>query len=352
MISRMQYVVSTRVRSGLVHGLSWTGLAAPTTPWQCATVSKLIAMLDTRQWSMARQTVKLWDGNHYAGRVRVGIRETGPAFRFHSMLACATVIPHLQVALASRCLAVDARLWWRTQGENEVQGGLWEDFRNAIIARFGPIREEDAGMHYRDPDIYRDMNTARYLNYVYDWHAYPVESMGHYCRRFQEAMLPHIPDWGNPEMRALQLLREGLPPKIREHVQPPALDMTLDHMINEILDAELVAHVIQADAMINDQEQEPIDNIGIEEPQFQWGPELQEDPIPAVPLQEIPPQEEGIDAEAIDLDEFPENLELQEDPPEIVMDEEEEEQVNVEDDPEEIMFDEEDLEVFSNVSSE
>ncbi|GMN60109.1 hypothetical protein TIFTF001_029202 [Ficus carica] len=61
MISRMQYVVSTRVRSGLVHGLSWTGLAAPTTPWQRATVSKLIAILDTRQWSMAIQTVKLWD---------------------------------------------------------------------------------------------------------------------------------------------------------------------------------------------------------------------------------------------------------------------------------------------------
>ncbi|GMN62572.1 hypothetical protein TIFTF001_031652 [Ficus carica] len=38
MISRMQYVVSTRVRSGLVHGLSWTGLAAPTTPWQRATI--------------------------------------------------------------------------------------------------------------------------------------------------------------------------------------------------------------------------------------------------------------------------------------------------------------------------
>ncbi|GMN21816.1 hypothetical protein TIFTF001_043395 [Ficus carica] len=65
MISRMQYVVSTRVRSGLVHGLSWTGLAAPTTPWQRATVSKLIAMLDTRRWSMARQTVKLWDGHYY-----------------------------------------------------------------------------------------------------------------------------------------------------------------------------------------------------------------------------------------------------------------------------------------------
>ncbi|GMN29059.1 hypothetical protein TIFTF001_049496 [Ficus carica] len=56
----------------------------------------------------------------------------------------------------------------------------------------------------------------------------------------------------------------------------------------------------------------------------------------------------------MDLEEFSENLELQEDPPEIVMDEDEEdeEQVNVEDDPEEIMFDEEDWEVSSNVSSE
>ncbi|GMN25401.1 hypothetical protein TIFTF001_040707 [Ficus carica] len=31
--------------------------------------------------------------------------------------------PHLQVSLASRCLAVDARLWWRTQREREVQEG-------------------------------------------------------------------------------------------------------------------------------------------------------------------------------------------------------------------------------------
>ncbi|GMN61421.1 hypothetical protein TIFTF001_030509 [Ficus carica] len=333
MISRMLYVVSTRVRSGLVHGLSWTGLAAPTTPWQRATVRNPTVLHDTRLWCMARQTVKLWDGNHYVSRYRVGIRAKGVlpsgftvclpaplslrtvtlAAWLHDMetiFQICHIQPHLQVSLASRCLAVDSRLWWRSQGENEVQGGLWDDFRNAIIARFGPIREEDAGMHYRDPDIYRDMNTARYLKYVYDWHAYPGESMGHYCRRFQEAMLPHIPDWGNPEMRALQLLREGLPPKIREHVQPPALEMTLDHMINDILDAELAAHVIQADAMINDQGQEPVDNAGIEEPHFQWGPELQEDPIPAVPLQEIPPQEEGIDAEAMDLEEFPENLEF------------------------------------------
>ncbi|GMN64586.1 hypothetical protein TIFTF001_033654 [Ficus carica] len=56
----------------------------------------------------------------------------------------------LQVSLASRCLVADARLWWMA---------------------------------------------------LTDWHAYPHESMSHYCRRFQEAMLPHIPqDIDSPGM--------------------------------------------------------------------------------------------------------------------------------------------------------
>ncbi|GMN60089.1 hypothetical protein TIFTF001_029187 [Ficus carica] len=319
MISRMLYVVSTRARSGLVHALSWIGLAAPTTPWQRATVSKLIAILDTRQWSVAIQD-------------------------------CET--PHLQVSLASRCLAIDARLWWRTQGEREVQGGSWENFRNIITAHFGPPLEEDAGIHYRDPEIYRDMNLVRYLNYVYDWHAYPGESMGHYCRRFQEAMLPHIPDLGNPEMRALQLLREGLPPEIKEYVQAPILGMTLEHMINDILDAELTAHMVQADVLVNDNRQEPVNDVGMEEPPFQWGPVLPEDPISAIPLQEIPPQEDGIDDDALDPEEFPDNPKFLEDPPEIIMDNEEDEQVDIEDGPEEILFGDEDWDVFSDVTTE
>ncbi|GMN28762.1 hypothetical protein TIFTF001_049472 [Ficus carica] len=230
--------------------------------------------------------------------------------------------PHLQVSLASRCLAIDARLWWRTQGEREVQGGPWENFRNVITARFGPPLEEDAGIHYRDPEIYRDMNLVRYLNYVYDWHAYPGESMGHYCRRFQEAMLPHIPDLGNPEMRALQLLREGLPLEIKEYVQAPILGMTLEHMINDIFDAELTAHMVQADVLVNDNGQEPVND------------------------------EDGIDDDALDPEEFPDNPELLEDPPEIIMDNGEDEQVDIEDDPEEILFGDEDWDVFSDVTTE
>ncbi|GMN72324.1 hypothetical protein TIFTF001_054204 [Ficus carica] len=71
MISRMLYVVSTRVSSGLVHGLSWTGMAAPTTPWQRAMVRNPTVLHDTRLWCMARQTVKLWDGNHYVSFVKL-----------------------------------------------------------------------------------------------------------------------------------------------------------------------------------------------------------------------------------------------------------------------------------------
>ncbi|GMN58473.1 hypothetical protein TIFTF001_027572 [Ficus carica] len=46
------------MRAGLVHGLSWIGLAAPTTPWLCTTVNNLPEMLDARLWRMAPQIVK------------------------------------------------------------------------------------------------------------------------------------------------------------------------------------------------------------------------------------------------------------------------------------------------------
>nr|GMN74402.1 hypothetical protein TIFTF001_053847 [Ficus carica]GMN74411.1 hypothetical protein TIFTF001_053849 [Ficus carica] len=44
--------------NGLVHGLNWIGLAASTTPWLCATVSNLPAILDQDYREMALQTVK------------------------------------------------------------------------------------------------------------------------------------------------------------------------------------------------------------------------------------------------------------------------------------------------------
>ncbi|GMN59315.1 hypothetical protein TIFTF001_028394 [Ficus carica] len=258
--------------TGLVHGLNWTGLAAPSTPWLRATVSNLMAICD------ARRVRKV-------GRVRVGIRAKVSAFQFHSMPACATVIAHLQVLLANRCLAMDARLWWRTIGEPEILGGSWEDLRTLIIARYGPFPDRDAAMPYQNPEIYNDMNFKRYLSYVADLHAYLNESMGHYCRRLQDAMLPYIPELGSPEMRALQLLRDGLPPEVRTFVQAPMVGMTLENMINDIMEAELIAHMLQVDALVDDYKQEPVNDAGISEPPFHGDPLfLPEDPIPAVPL--------------------------------------------------------------------
>ncbi|GMN60987.1 hypothetical protein TIFTF001_030058 [Ficus carica] len=50
MASKLPCVVPTLSRSGLVHGLSWIELAAPTTPWLRTTVSSMSAMYDTRLW--------------------------------------------------------------------------------------------------------------------------------------------------------------------------------------------------------------------------------------------------------------------------------------------------------------
>ncbi|GMN21553.1 hypothetical protein TIFTF001_048896 [Ficus carica] len=66
MVNKLPCVVPTCTRTGLVHGFSWTGMAAPTTPWLCAKVSNLMAICDARRWSMAGRTVKSWDRKRYA----------------------------------------------------------------------------------------------------------------------------------------------------------------------------------------------------------------------------------------------------------------------------------------------
>ena len=108
------------------------------------------------------------------------------------------------------------RLWWLTLEEPTIPRGSWADFRALIIARYGPSPDKEANIPYHDPEIYNDMYMRRYVSYVINWHAYPNESMGHYCRRFQDAMLSYIPrDIGRPELQALHLIREGLPPETR-----------------------------------------------------------------------------------------------------------------------------------------
>ena len=199
----------------------------------------------------------------------------------------------LQVSLASRCLIADARLWWMTLGEPQMPSRTWAHFRAAVLARYGPflVGGPSSDRQYRDPEIYRDMHHARYQHFVADWHAYPQESMGHYCRRFQEAMLPHVPqDLPHPELQALVILRNGVPPQIRHYVIEPTLEWTVGTMIDSILEAEIIAHTAQADAYM-DQYQVPVDDAGQGDPMYEPGPMFPEDPIPVVPVQEIPAAE-------------------------------------------------------------
>lgn len=252
---------------------------------------------------------------------------------------------HLQVPLAARCLARDARSWWRSIGEPALLGGSWEEFRVLIIGRYGPIPDADAAMPYRDETIYDNMNFERYLNFIVDWHAYQNESMSHYCRRFQEAMLPHIPRIGNPEFRALQIIREGVPPGIRAHVPLPVVGMTLEEMIDRIMEAEVTHHLQQVEALQQPNEVVPANGGPV------WH---EEEPINAVPLQVIPPPEDGVGMEAQDEEQLDPPINqnpLEDDEEEDIWGEEEEETEDDEEDPEEFPLDEEDLDVFSDAAS-
>ncbi|GMN64277.1 hypothetical protein TIFTF001_033346 [Ficus carica] len=274
----------------------------------------------------------------------------------------------LQVSLASRCFAADARLWWMTLGEREMPSRTWVHFRMLVIAHYGPVLDEGADAPYRNPEIYQDMYHERYYGFVADWHAYPQESMGHYCRRFQEAMLPHIlQDIPSPRMHALVILRNGLLHQIRQHTPMPTPDMTVGHMTEYILDAEIIAHAMQADAYVVELEV-PVDDAGMPEPVYEPGPVFPEDPIPAAPVQEVPAHEAEFEVEADDQD-AADDMDAPEDQPEdptiidISSDDEDDgeepdhepgyggwldEGDEFEDDPEEILYDDGDWDADSD----
>ncbi|GMN64407.1 hypothetical protein TIFTF001_033489 [Ficus carica] len=285
---------------------------------------------------------------------------------------------HFQVVLASRCLAGNARLWWLTLGLPDVQGLAWTDLCAFILACFRPLPDEGANRPYRDPEIYNDMYRRRYLNYVAEWYAYPNESMDHYCQKFQEAMLPYIPrELDDPEWRVLHIIRDGLPPEVKRFVPASIRGIVLEDMINAIMEAEVIAYMV-AVAPVDDYMVEPVDDDGIAEPLFQGGPVWPEDPIPAIPLQEIPLEEAGVDTDDDEVGsaEFGPNPEDHpEDPPIFIIvsnnedkevEEEEEieevweeheiidveEQEDWEDDPEEVLFEDEEWDVFPDVTTE
>nr|GMN24259.1 hypothetical protein TIFTF001_051357 [Ficus carica] len=147
----------------------------------------------------------------------------------------------LQISLASRCLIADARLWWMTYGEQQMPSRTWAHFRAIVLARYGPIPMGGPGDdgQYQDPEIYRDMHYRRYQSFVTDWHAYPQESTGHYCCRFQEE---------------------------------PSIERTVGNMMDDILQVEVTAHMAQADAFMNEH-QVPVDDVGIGGPQHEVDPE-------------------------------------------------------------------------------
>ena len=123
-------------------------------------------------------------------------------------------------------------------GEPAIPGGSWADFRTLIIARYGLLPNEGANMPYCDLNIYNDMYMRRYFNYVAEWQAYPNESMGHYRRRFRDAMLPYIPwDLDDLEWRALHIIKDGLPPKVKQFVPAPIMRISLEDMIDAIMEA-------------------------------------------------------------------------------------------------------------------
>ncbi|GMN26814.1 hypothetical protein TIFTF001_044040 [Ficus carica] len=225
------------------------------------------------------------------------------------------------------------------------------------------------------------MHLERYYQYVEYWRAYPAESMGHYCRRFQEAMLPHIPqDIPSPGLQALVVLRNGLPPSIRQYVPAPTLDMTVGHMIAYILDAEIVDHAVQADAHMFEpgapaddiDEPEPVyelESVYEPEPVYELEPVYEPGPVsPEDPMAADHVQEAEMEAEASD-DEMDAPEDQPDDPPIIVIssdDEDDDEEPehepgfggwldkgdDFEEDPEEIPIDDGDGDADSDAASE
>ncbi|GMN28430.1 hypothetical protein TIFTF001_046237 [Ficus carica] len=120
----------------------------------------------------------------------------------------------------------------------------------------------------------------------------------HVCRGQSRNWYQHVPlDIEGPMMKAPHILRDGLLPEVWQFTLPPTIEMTLDEMIDTIMEAEIIAYMLQAAAPEDDHPFMPIDDLGIEEPIFHDGPFMLEEPIPAIPVQAIPPQEEDADAD-------------------------------------------------------
>ncbi|GMN34822.1 hypothetical protein TIFTF001_044947 [Ficus carica] len=126
----------------------------------------------------------------------------------------------------------------------------------------------------------------------------------------------------------LVILRNGLPPQIRQYVSTPTPNMTMGHMVEYIMDAKVVAHAMQADAYVVEL-QVPVDDAGTH-------PKVE------------------IEANDYDADD---DMDAPEDQPEdpliidISSDDEDEHADDLDDDPEEILYDDGDWDTDSDASS-
>ncbi|GMN66548.1 hypothetical protein TIFTF001_035615 [Ficus carica] len=135
----------------------------------------------------------------------------------------------------------------------------------------------------------------------------------------------------------------------RQYILAPTPDMTMGHMIEFIMDAEVIAHAMQADAYVVEP-QVPVDDAAMGQPVFEAGPLFPEDPIPTVPVQEVPAQGARIeDPPIIDIssDDEDDGEEPEHDPRYGGWLDEGD---DFEDDPEEVLYDDGDWDADSDAS--
>lgn len=222
---------------------------------------------------------------------------------------------HLQVQLATRCLYSEARIWWIETGRQEVPGDTWFQFRIALRRRFGPPQPRGLGAPRRDPEIYRVTRHTQYELLSSAWHAYPGETMNHYSWRFREMMLPHVPqDLPELELEAQKLLWRGIPEQIRRFVPEPMQAGDLISLMDDILQAEMMAQKAEIERQATQDRPPHQDEAGPSEPRrdeagpstlrYEVGPLLEKEP--AAPVQEVedPPADKD-DVMQIDFPEDP-----------------------------------------------
>ncbi|GMN18662.1 hypothetical protein TIFTF001_049833 [Ficus carica] len=173
-------------------------------------------------------------------------------------------------------------------------------------------------------------------------------------------MLPYISrELDDPEWRALHIIRDGLPLEVKQFVRTPIMGITLEDMIDIIMEVEMIVYMVQVAVPEDDYLLVSVDDAGILEPLFEEGPFLPEDPIPA-----IPPKEAGADTDENEEDPIvllaPPEDQL-EDPPVIIIasdddeEDDEEEIIDIEepeDDSKVVIFDDGDWDADSDIFSD